>query len=55
MPTSTTAPTLTYRTLLFVSWTMALLLRDTECYPGIPPSTAFIVITNFLSRDLYSI
>lgn len=32
MPTSTTAPTLTYRTLLFVSWTMALLLRDTECY-----------------------
>ena len=28
---------------------------DTECYPGMPPSVAFIVITNFLSRDLYSI
>lgn len=42
-------------TLLSV-WLMFIDRRwDTECYPGMPPSVAFIVITNFLSRDLYSI
>lgn len=29
--------------------------RDTENYPGILPSVALIVITNFLFLDLYSI
>lgn len=28
-------------------------LRDTECYSGMPPSVAFIVITKFLFFDLY--
>lgn len=35
---------------LFISLT-----RDTENYPMMPPSVAFILMTNFLFLDMYSI
>ena len=35
---------------LFISLT-----RDTECYTGMLPSVAFILMMNFLFLDLYSI
>lgn len=40
---------------LLLSLTKNVFNGDTENYPGILPSVAFIVIRNFLFLDMYSI